>query len=70
MSQTIVFNAVNLQPGSHVLLNTNDDYSQEEALNLKTQLEARFPGVRFTFISGVEVVGVYDTEPTLTEIES
>jgi len=66
----IIVNGVNLTQGSTVLLEAPEDMYEDELMVLQEGLEARCPGVKFILMQGLHVVGVYDTEPNILQIES
>lgn len=65
----IIINGVNINPGQHVLLTTPDGWELQDVLDLQAQLENRLPGVKFTFIDGVDIIGVYNEEPAILELD-
>lgn len=71
MDKTIIsITGVNLQQGSHVLLSVHDSWTEDDVMEVKSGLEKTFPGVKFTFIQGVDIVGVQDNEPLVFELEA
>jgi len=66
----IVINGVNLTEGSTVLLEVPEDMYEDELTVLREGLESRCPGVKFILMQGLHVVGVYDAEPNILQIES
>jgi hypothetical protein len=50
--------ALVITPGDKVLVALNDEPTQEEMLQMREGLLARFPDVEFTFISDVAMLAV------------
>jgi len=56
-----VFHAMQVRPGDRVLLTCPDDrWSDAERVKIVEGLQARFPGVAFTIVSGVSGVAVLE----------
>lgn len=68
--KNLIITGVNLTPGSKVLINTVETFTQQEMIEIKTTLEAKFPGVEFVLLDGLEIIGVYNHMPTVLELEN
>jgi hypothetical protein len=70
MSNTIInITGVNLREGSKVLLAAHDSWEEADIREIRSGLEAYFPGVKFVFVQGIDIIGVQDTEPQILAIE-
>lgn len=64
--RNVIITGVNLEPGAHVLLAV-PEYNEVELFELKRFLEQEFYGVKFTLISGCELIGSFQNDVKVLE---
>lgn len=58
-----IISGVNLQPGTSVLLVAPDYMSEDDLYAMREELQSRFSGVKFVFLSGdFQLIGSYQTD--------